>query len=76
MGSGANNTCRYLGAACGITLFVTIATHDGLAPAQLVQGWNHAVVSAVAITLLGALAVLVAGREPGSAHSAVVRPAR
>ena len=26
MGSGANKTARYLGAACGITLFVTVAT--------------------------------------------------
>ena len=29
MGSGANNTARYLGAAVGITLFVTVATHAG-----------------------------------------------
>ena len=33
MGSGANNTARYLGAACGITLFVVIATHAGARPA-------------------------------------------
>ena len=39
MGSGANNTARYLGAACGITLFVTVATHTG---DDLYAGWNAA----------------------------------
>jgi DNA-binding transcriptional ArsR family regulator len=29
MGSGAQNTARYLGAAFGITLFVTVAAHTG-----------------------------------------------
>ena len=40
MGSGANNTARYLGAAVGITLFVVIATHVG---DDLAAGWNAAV---------------------------------
>ncbi len=63
MGSGANNTARYLGAACGITVFVVVATHagGGLAPAQLVDGWNVAVLVSVALTLVGAAAV-AAGR--------------
>ena len=60
MGSGANNTARYLGAAIGITLFVTIATHAG---DSLFDGWNAAVPVAAAITLLGAGAILLTGRR-------------
>ena len=51
MGSGANNTARYLGAAFGITLFVTVATHAG---DDLYEGWNAAVLVSAALTLLGA----------------------
>ena len=38
MGSGANNTARYLGAAVGITLFVVIATHVGDDDRRLERG--------------------------------------
>lgn len=58
MGSGANNTARYLGAACGITLFVTVATHAG---DDLYAGWNVAALVAAALTLLGAAAIAVSG---------------
>jgi predicted MFS family arabinose efflux permease len=50
MGSGANNTARYLGAACGITVFVVVATHAG----SLLDGWNRGVLVATAVTLVGA----------------------
>ncbi len=65
MGSGANNTARYLGAACGITLFVTVATHagTGTGTAALVDGWNTAVLVAAGLTVLGALALGVTGRR-------------
>ena len=59
MGSGANNTARYLGAAVGITLFVVIATHVG---DNLAAGWNAAVLVSAALTLVGAGAVAVAGK--------------
>ena len=59
MGSGANNTARYLGAAVGITLFVVIATHVG---DDLIAGWNAAVLVSAALTLVGALAVVAAGK--------------
>jgi hypothetical protein len=29
MGSGSNNTARYLGAACGITVFSVVLSHAG-----------------------------------------------
>ena len=60
MGSGANNTARYLGAACGITLFVVVATHAG---ADLLAGWNVAVLVSAALTSAGAAAVALAGRR-------------
>jgi MFS family permease len=64
MGSGSNNTARYLGAACGITIFSVLATHagSGAGPAKLVDGWNVAVLVASAITFLGAAVVALAGR--------------
>jgi Na+/melibiose symporter-like transporter len=59
MGSGANNTARYLGASLGITLFAVIATHVG---GNLVAGWNVAVLVSAALTLIGAGIVVVAGK--------------
>ncbi|WP_156390877.1 MULTISPECIES: MFS transporter [unclassified Nocardioides] len=59
MGSGANNTARYLGAACGITLFVVVATHAG---ADLLAGWNVAVLVAAGLSLLGAAVIVATGR--------------
>jgi MFS family permease len=60
MGSGANNTARYLGAACGITLFVVVATHAG---DDLFEGWNTAVLVSGGLTLLGAVAIAATGRS-------------
>lgn len=60
MGSGANNTARYLGASVGITLFVTVATHAG---DDLFDGWNAAVLVSAAVTLLGAVAIVLTGRR-------------
>lgn len=59
MGSGANNTARYLGAAVGITLFVVVATHAG---DTVVDGWNVAVLVSAAATLTGALLVALSRR--------------
>ncbi len=53
MGSGANNTARYIGSAIGITL-VVIAAHgaDGGEAA-----WNHAVAMSAGLTAIAALVV-------------------
>jgi hypothetical protein len=59
MGSGANNTARYFGAAVGITLFVVISTNVG---DDLAAGWNVAVLVSAAIALVGAGGVVIAGR--------------
>jgi MFS family permease len=62
MGSGANNTARYLGAAVGVTLVVLVAGSG--TPADLLAGWDRAALGGAAVALLGALLV------------AVIRPAR
>ncbi|MEE2057074.1 MFS transporter [Rhodococcus artemisiae] len=54
MASGANNTARYLGAACGITLFAVIAANTG---GDITGGWTNAVLTAACITLLGAVSI-------------------
>ncbi len=45
MASGSNNTARYLGAACGITVFSLTTVH---------AGWDTAVLYAAAVSLVGA----------------------
>lgn len=50
LGSGANNTARYLGSALGIA----IATATGTRHADLITGWKHAALIATALNLVGA----------------------
>lgn len=59
MGSGANNTARYVGAAIGTTVVAVVATRPELptGPVGLLQGFDTAVVVATAISVLGAVAV-------------------
>ena len=56
MGSGSNNTARYLGAACGITVFSVLLSHAGTGggAAALVDGWSVAVLVASLVSLAGA----------------------
>lgn len=61
MGSGANNTARYLGSATGLTVCAVLITHAGAASGipGLLSGWNAAVLVSAAFSLLGALAVFL-----------------
>ena len=65
IGSGANNTARYLGAAIGTTLVVLVTTSSGTpgSPAGLLAGWNLAAYGGAALSLLGAVLVAVLGRR-------------
>jgi MFS family permease len=66
MGSGANNTARYLGAAVGVTVVVLVVgagSPEGTAEG-LLAGWDRAALGGAVLTLLGALLV------------ALIRPAR
>lgn len=66
MGSGANNTARYLGSATGLTVCAVIITHAGVASgaAGVLAGWNSAVLVTVGFSLLGALTVFFARERP------------
>jgi MFS family permease len=59
MGSGANNTARYVGSAIGTTVVAVVATRPGLpaGPVGLLGGFDDAVVVAGIFSLLGAIAV-------------------
>jgi len=62
LGSGANNTARYLGSALGIALVVAVVAAGGAGAAGLVHGWNRAALLTAAINLGGA-ALALAGRR-------------
>lgn len=57
MGSGVNNTARYLGSAIGVTVVSVIATHAD--PSALLAGWNTAVLVTAAFSATGAVTVLL-----------------
>ncbi|MDQ7911098.1 MFS transporter [Phytohabitans sp. ZYX-F-186] len=63
MGSGANNTARYVGSAVGLAVVTVIVTHAASAHglAGLLSGWNTAAAITAAFTLLG-LAVVIFAR--------------
>ncbi|MFD0690778.1 MFS transporter [Actinomadura fibrosa] len=54
MGSGANNTARYIGAALGIAIVGAIATGQGTGPSALAHGANAAMLASAAVAALGA----------------------
>ncbi|WP_262402720.1 hypothetical protein [Actinomadura sp. CNU-125] len=63
MGSGANNTARYIGASVGVAIVGTVATGSGHDPSALAHGTNVAlVVSAVAALAYAALALAIRER--------------
>jgi hypothetical protein len=64
VGSGANNTARYVGSAVGVTVVSVIAA-GATTPAGLVAGWNHAAVVTAAVSVVGALVVLAARTRGG-----------
>lgn len=61
MGSGANNTCRYLGSALGTTVVVLVATAPGPSSADLFAGWAVAAIVTTGMSVLGAFVVLGTG---------------
>jgi MFS family permease len=64
LGSGANNTARYLGSALGVTVVSIVATPSGVpTTASLVAGWNHAALVTAAVSLVGAVGVALVGQR-------------
>jgi MFS family permease len=80
LGSGANNTARYLGSALGVTVVSVVAAPSGeVTSAALVDGWNRAALVTAAVSLVGALVVLVVGErrpvaEPDDGRAERPRP--
>lgn len=59
LGTGVNNTARYLGAALGVTIVSVIAAAAPGDTADLVGGWNHAAALTGTLSLAGAAAAAV-----------------
>lgn len=62
LGSGVNNTARYLGSAIGVTICAALLFQGGTSPTLLRAGWHQAVLLASVIALVGGAAVLVLAR--------------
>ncbi|WP_168207296.1 MFS transporter [Microlunatus elymi] len=63
LGSGINNTARYLGSAIGVTLCASLLLHGGMDRRQLESGWTYAVALATALLAAGGVAVLILNRS-------------
>lgn len=61
MGSGANNTARYLGGAAGVALVVAIASSHGAGGEGLVRGWDAAALVSAVLCLAGAVIAVACG---------------
>ncbi|GAA4227396.1 MFS transporter [Actinomadura meridiana] len=59
MGSGANNTARYLGASVGVAVVGAIATGPGGGPSGLAHGANIAMLVSAVVTFAGAVLAAV-----------------
>jgi MFS family permease len=67
LGSGVNNTARYLGSAIGVTVTATLLLHGGHDVRLLHAGWNVAVVVCSVAIALGGVAVLRLGLQASRA---------
>lgn len=66
MGSGANNTARYLGSAAGVALMIAAATASGSSPDELAHGADVALVVSAGLAVVAAVSVvLLRERRPG-----------
>jgi Na+/melibiose symporter-like transporter len=68
MGSGANNTARYVGSAIGISLVAVVLAGSEPAgtPAGVVAGWSTAAALTAGLSVLGAL--VIAALRPSAAR--------
>ncbi len=70
MGSGANNTARYVGSSAGVAVVVAVISGHGSAglgrspAAELVGGMNLAALTCAVIAFAGAVVTLIVGAPP------------
>ncbi len=58
LGSGANQTARYVASSIGVSIVATIVAAQGTGAQAVIDGWNIAILVTAALSLLGAVAVL------------------
>jgi hypothetical protein len=63
MGSGTNNTARYVGSALGVTLTAVLAVPSA-PPAVLLHGFDVAALGGAALSVVGVVLIAVLGRAP------------
>lgn len=68
LGSGANNTARYVGSAVGVTIVAVIATQPGSGSVQanLIHGWNVVALLTAAFSAIGGVGVLACRQRPSA----------
>jgi MFS family permease len=77
MGSGANNTARYLGGAAGVALVVAVVTAGGGQGAHaVVSGWDAATVVCAVLCAVGAAVALLCRRAPRVSPPPAASPSR
>jgi MFS family permease len=59
MGSGVNNTSRYLGAGLGVTVVFVLSVHPGQSVAFPLAGWDVSAIVCACVMVAGALLVAV-----------------
>ncbi|MER7343825.1 MFS transporter [Streptomyces aurantiacus] len=59
MGSGANNTARYIGSAAGVALMIAVSTASGSARDDLVAGADATLLVAAGLAVLAAVSVVL-----------------
>jgi hypothetical protein len=75
MGSGTNNTARYVGSALGVTLAAVLAVPSA-PPADLLHGFDVTALGAAALSAVGAVLVALMGWTPavGTAAAPALMP--
>lgn len=58
LGSGANNTARYIGSSVGVSIVATIVADQGTGPDAVMDGWNIVTLVTAAMSLIFAVVVL------------------
>jgi MFS family permease len=72
MGSGANNTARFVGSSVGLTIVTLLVTgSEATRPAALLSGWTTAAAVTAGVSMLGAFIVLLAREQSRQARPAV-----
>lgn len=74
MGSGANNTARYVGSSIGLAIVAVLVTH-GVASGResaIIHGWNQAVGVTAGVSLFGAAVVWMSARPMKKREAAKV----